>query len=127
MKTGKVLLTFTGSHDPFSASVVDSLSQAGPVLSMLQAMSFDHIYLFDTPGMAEQTQKTVAAIGKSFPDTNISTQKLSKLKNPTDHAMILRYLRQFLAKIVEKHKKNEFYPPCRIISCIHILMIRQTN
>jgi len=46
----QVLLTFTGFHDPFSPTVVERARHVGPVLSILDSLPFDAVYLFDTPG-----------------------------------------------------------------------------
>ncbi|NCD32186.1 MAG: hypothetical protein EOL87_02090 [Spartobacteria bacterium] len=107
MKQQKILLTFTGSHDPFSGSVIDGMKQVGPVLSMLQGMMFDRVVLFGTPGMKRQTDDTVVAIQKMFESVAVEVKELSKLNNPTDHAMIMRYLRKFAVDIIDAYPESE--------------------
>ena len=50
-----VLLTFTGFHDPYAVGLVGEVEQLGPILSLVQAKSFDHIILFSTPGTEQNT------------------------------------------------------------------------
>ena len=55
-KDPRILLTFTGFHDPFSAGAIAGTEQEGPVLSLVRAVPFDHIILFGTPGTGEITR-----------------------------------------------------------------------
>ena len=67
-----VLLTFTGFHDPYFKGLVDQEEQPGPILSLLSARSFDHIFLFDTPSTHGVTQETKDVI---FSAASISMPK----------------------------------------------------
>jgi hypothetical protein len=49
----KVLLSFTGFHDPFAASAATGEMRAGPVLTVVAERAFDRVYLFTTPKAAE--------------------------------------------------------------------------
>ena len=104
----RVLLTFTGFHDPFSPTVVEKARHVGPVLSILHHMPFDAVYLFDTPGAHENTLATIEEIETRFPDVDIQLKSLTKLTNPADHLGILAYLRTFLPEITEAHPEAEF-------------------
>jgi len=105
----KILLSFTGFHDPYSDSVVTRTKQAGPILSMLEAKSFDGIILFNTPGTAKQTADTITAIKKMFPALTVEVKELVDLRNPTDHILILRYLRKYTGEILESMPDSEFF------------------
>ena len=104
----KVILTFTGFHDPFSPTVVDGARRVGPVLSILDNLSFDALYLFDTPGAHDNTLATVDAVRERFAGLQISVKSLAKLADPTDHLGILSYLREFLPEIVNAHPDAQF-------------------
>src|SRR5687767_9473863 len=41
----KILLTFTGFHDPFSESAIASEREAGPVLTVCSERQFEMVYL----------------------------------------------------------------------------------
>jgi hypothetical protein len=42
----KILLTFTGFHDPYAVGLVGEDEQPGPILSLVGAKSFDRVVLF---------------------------------------------------------------------------------
>ena len=58
----RILLTFTGFHDPYSKGLVGEEEQPGPIVSLLQARSFDLVYLLSTPNTERNTAATVAAL-----------------------------------------------------------------
>jgi hypothetical protein len=51
----KVLLTFTGFHDPYVIGLVGQEEQPGPILSLVGARSFDRVILFSTPNTEKHT------------------------------------------------------------------------
>ena len=57
-----ILLTFTGFHDPYSKGLVDQEEQPGPILSLLNVRSFEHVFLFDTPTTRDISRNTKEAI-----------------------------------------------------------------
>lgn len=104
-----VLLSFTGFHDPYCASLIDGAQQAGPILSILETQSINAIFLFNTPGTAKNTEATVAAIKKSYPHIVIHVKDLPHLKDPTDHIRILRYLRPFARGILSTYPEGQLF------------------
>ncbi len=104
----EILLTFTGFHDPFAPTVVEDARRIGPILSVLHKLSFDAVYLFDTPGAHENTLSTIREIKTRFPGIVLNQKSLAKLQNPTDHLGILSYLRKFLPEIVKRHPNAKF-------------------
>ena len=105
----KVLLTFTGFHDPYCASVIDGAQQAGPILSMLEMRNIDALVLFNTPGAARHTEATLDAIRKSFPQITLACKDLPDLTDPTDHLKILRYLRRYTRTLLSEYPDGEFF------------------
>ena len=47
----RILLTFTGFHDPYAKGLVGEEEQPGPIISLLHARSFDLVYLLSTPAV----------------------------------------------------------------------------
>lgn len=104
----KALLSFVGFHDPYSDSGVQGLKHPGPIISMLNARSFDIVFLFDTPGTHCQLELTCAAIRKHFPDITVEVMAMETLTDPTDHIRILRYLRRYIDEIAKKHTGTDW-------------------
>ena len=85
----KVLLTFTGFHDPYSLGLVGEEQQAGPVLSLMQAKSFDHLMLISTPSTQTNAVETRDILKELLPSLGISVIH-APLNDPTDYSAILR-------------------------------------
>ncbi len=60
--TMNVLLSFVGFHDPYSRGLVGEQDQPGPILSLLEARSFDKVILFSTPNTSSLTDETLDAV-----------------------------------------------------------------
>jgi hypothetical protein len=58
----RILLTFTGFHDPYTMELVGQEEQPGPILSLVGVRSFDHIILFSTPNASKNTLATRDAL-----------------------------------------------------------------
>lgn len=67
----RILLSFTGFHDPYGDSPIDGAKDAGPILQMLACRPFDHVYLFQTPKLVERTERTIEEIQKRFPEITV--------------------------------------------------------
>lgn len=101
----KILLTFTGFHDPYSKGLVGEEDQPGPILSLVSQRSFDRIILFSTPNTEKNTAETVAALGER---TQIEVVFLP-LYDPTDYAAILKELRDKMRQIADEHPGSEYF------------------
>jgi transcriptional regulator with AAA-type ATPase domain len=104
----KVLLTFTGFHDPYSETVVERRKQAGPILSIVDAIGFDRIVLFDTPGTADNTRLTATALNDQHPEIPVDVHHAEELKDPTAHLRILAFLRKTLPPILKQFPDAQF-------------------
>jgi len=104
----EVLLTFTGFHDPYSKGLVDGAEHPGPILSILNAHYFDHVFLFDTPKTREITQNTQKAISEIHSQSHIHVVETS-LDDPTDYKRILETLRRNARTITEEFVSANFY------------------
>jgi DNA-binding NtrC family response regulator len=101
----RILLTFTGFHDPYSKGLVGEDEQPGPVLSLLQARSFDLVYLLSTPNTERNTAATAAAL-KERVDLKVVALPL---QDPTDYSAILKHLRSVTGTVVEEFPGAEYF------------------
>ena len=88
----RVLLTFTGFHDPFSAGPVEGTEQEGPILSLIRAHPVDNVILFSTPNTSELSRTTEQAIHERHPKISVQVRDL-RIEDPTDYLRILTELR----------------------------------
>lgn len=84
----KILLSFTGFHDPYGKSLVGKDDQPGPVLSAVNAVPFDRVILFSTPRTVEITGATALAIESRHHGLAVEVVDLA-LNDPTDYRSIL--------------------------------------
>ncbi|MFH2063895.1 MAG: RNA repair transcriptional activator RtcR family protein [Pseudomonadota bacterium] len=102
-----ILLTFTGFHDPYFKGLIDQVDQPGPILSLLASRSFDHIFLFDTPGTKNISEETKAVICK------LHTAEVhileTNLDDPTIYQDIFKALRENFRHILENFSSARFF------------------
>lgn len=103
-----ILLTFTGFHDPYSKGLVDQEEQPGPILSLLNVRSFEHVFLFDTPTTREISRNTKEAINALHPDCEVHVLDM-KLSDPTSYRDIFGGLKQHAHAIQEEHGPANFF------------------
>ncbi len=96
----KVLLTFTGFHDPYGVGLVSNDEQAGPILSLVREGSFDKLIIFSTPNTEKNTSATQEALRASAPNLIVERRDLL-LDDPTDYTAILRELRNHITEICD--------------------------
>jgi transcriptional regulator with AAA-type ATPase domain len=104
----KVLLTFTGFHDPYAASAATGEMRSGPILTVVAECRFDLVYLFSTPRAAEISLQTSRAIGERHPETKVVVLD-TPLKDPTNYLGILRQLRAHFKKLNAAHPDAEYF------------------
>lgn len=90
-----ILLTFTGSNDPFSRSAREGDAQAGPILTVLAERYFRSVFLFSTPRMTEVSQQTRDEIKARHPKLAVEILPVP-VKDPTDYTGILKSLREMV-------------------------------
>lgn len=103
----QILLTFTGFHDPYAKGLVGQDEQPGPILSLVQAKTFDQIILFSTPNTTGVTAATVAAIKAAKLKIAVEVREIP-LDDPTDYFAILRGLRGHIRDIVHRFQDGVF-------------------
>ena len=102
-----ILLSFTGSHDPFSKSAQDGDARTGPVLTILAERTYSVVYLFTTPRMADISAETSKEIRGRYPDTCVKIMEVP-LKDPTNYIGILRQIRSHFKTIRAEHPNEKF-------------------
>jgi DNA-binding NtrC family response regulator len=101
----RILLTFTGFHDPYSKGLVGEDEQPGPIVSLLQARSFDLVYLLSTPNTERNTAATAAALKGRVELREVALP----LQDPTDYGAILKNLRSITAAVAENFPGAEYF------------------
>lgn len=102
-----VLLTFTGFHDPYFKGLVDEEEQVGPILSLLSAKPFDHVFLFSTPSTEDLTEETRGAINSLYPGASVEILEVNA-DDPTDYSEIIISLRNHVRQIQESLPSAHF-------------------
>lgn len=102
----KILLTFTGFHDPYSTDLVGE-EELGPILSLVRTVGFDRVVLFSTPNTAKNTAETASALHERHSGIVIESHEMS-IVDPTDYVTIIHELRKHARSIVEKSSGAEF-------------------
>jgi len=97
----KVLLTFTGFHDPYSVGLVGEELQPGPIVSLIHARAFEHVVLVSTPNTRRNTIETQSALEKLCPHLQVTVIEAS-LSDPTDYHAILRELRTKVRPVISQ-------------------------
>ncbi len=103
----RVLLTFTGLHDPFVPTATEGVVEAGPVLTVVAERPFEAIYLFSTPKTSEISVETKKAIQEKHKGTKVEILDVP-LKDPTNYLGILRQLRKHFRAIQRRHPDAAF-------------------
>lgn len=103
-----ILLSFTGFHDPFVPTAIEGEMDTGPVLSVVGERSFDHVYLFSTPRLAERSEETRKAILDRKANVKVTVLEVP-LKDPTNYLGILRQLRGHFKKINAAHNEARYF------------------
>lgn len=103
----RVLLTFTGFHDPFVPTATEGVVDAGPVLTVVAERPFDAVYLFSTPKTSGISAATKEAIQEKHKGTKVEILDVP-LKDPTNYLGILRQLRKHFRSIQRQHPDAAF-------------------
>lgn len=104
----KVLLTFTGFHDPFSRGLIAEEEQPGPILSLVAAHPFDVVILFSTPATQEITCQTQTEITNRHPNIEVRILDVP-LSDPTDYTAILTHLRRHITAVQDDLQDGAFF------------------
>jgi DNA-binding NtrC family response regulator len=105
----KTLITFVGTRDPYTDSLVENLERNGPILGLLTAeRSFNRIILISQPALREKCMATNEAINRLFPHILIEKLEVDIL-DPISYPEILRELRRLIPLISELAGNDMLY------------------
>src|SRR5208282_5603893 len=104
----KILLTFTGVHDPFAKTSIAGEKEAGPVLTVTAAQQFDCVHLFSTPATAEISTQTKEELQKRNQSLAVEISDVP-LKDPASHLGIPKQLKSRFKKISKQNPKAEYF------------------
>ncbi len=104
----KILLSFTGFHDPFAEIPIAGEKETGPVLTVTSERQFDRVYLFSTPSTAEISTQTKEELQKRNKSLAVDICDVP-LKDPTNYLGILKQLRSHFRAISKENHDAEFF------------------
>jgi len=104
----KILLTFTGFHDPFAEVSIAGEKEAGPVLTVTLERQFDRIYLFATPNTTEISTQTKEELQNRHKGLAVEICNVP-LKDPTNYLGILKQLRSHFKHISKQNPDGEYF------------------
>ena len=104
----KILLTFTGVHDPFAGNAVTGEPEPGPVLTVTSAQPFDCVHLFSTQDTAEISMQTKEALEQRNKTLAVEICDM-RFKDPADHLEILKQLKARFKRIHKQHPRSEYF------------------
>ncbi len=104
----KILLTFTGVHDPFAKISGAGENVTGPVLTVASAQQFDCVHLFSTPGTAENSTQTKQELQKRNKSLTVEICDVP-LKTPANRLGIPQQLKSRFKKISKKNPNAEYF------------------
>src|SRR5208282_282452 len=104
----KILLTFTGVHDPFAKTSIAGEQQAGPVLTVTAAQPFDCVHLLSVPDMAKISAQTKEELQKRNQSLTVEICD-APLKDPANLLGIPKQLKSRFKKISQPNPKAEYF------------------
>jgi len=104
----RILLTFTGFHDPYSKGLIGEEEQPGPIITLAREMQFDRAILFSTPSTSTHSVGTRDALGQVSPETAIEIYDFP-LIDPTDYEAIRQALQSWITKRGGCGSEDEFF------------------
>lgn len=92
------LFAFVDPKDPFAPGELAEEQFPGPILSILSAKNFDHIFLFYTPHTRKNAQETEAEALQRYPNCRITLHELP-ISDPKNYRVLIGFLRAIVQKL----------------------------
>src|SRR5258708_2393400 len=82
------LFAFVDPKDPFTPGEIAGEQLPGPILSIMSAKQFRHLFLFHTPHTREQTVATEKEVSSRYPECQIVVHELT-ISDPKDYSSVM--------------------------------------
>ncbi|HXJ07273.1 MAG TPA: RNA repair transcriptional activator RtcR family protein [Candidatus Acidoferrum sp.] len=82
------LFAFVDPKDPFAASEIAGEQLPGPILSIMSAKQFRHLFLFHTPHTRERAVATEKEVSSRYPECQIVVNELP-VSDPKDYSSVM--------------------------------------
>jgi transcriptional regulator with AAA-type ATPase domain len=102
------LFSFIDLKDPFAASDIAGEDVPGPILSLMNARQFEHVFLFHTPHTRTNAIATEQEISRRHPQCRIRTCELP-VSDPKDYSKVIDALSPAIRDLVAQGIKGLNY------------------
>src|SRR5437899_6202444 len=82
------LFAFVDPKDPFTPGEIAGEQLPGPILSIMSAKQFRHLFLFHTPHTREHAADTEREVSSRYPECHIVVNELP-ISDPKDYSSIM--------------------------------------
>ena len=94
------LFAFVDPKDPFTAGEIAGEELPGPILSIMSARQFRHLFLFHTPHTREHTVATEKEVSSRYPECQIVVHELL-VSDPKDYSSVMGRLARTVRRLMK--------------------------
>jgi two-component system response regulator HydG len=94
------LFAFVDPKDPFTPGEVAGEQLPGPILSIMSAQQFRHLFLFHTPHTREHAVATEKEVSSRYPECQIAVHELP-VSDPKDYSSVMGRLAQTVRRLMK--------------------------
>jgi len=102
------LFSFIDLKDPFTPSDIAGEDVPGPILSLMSAREFEHVFLFHTPHTRPNAIATEQEISRRHPECHIRLRELA-VSDPKDYSKVIDKLSPAVRDLVAQGSKGINY------------------
>jgi DNA-binding NtrC family response regulator len=105
----RTLITFVGTRDPYTDTLVENMERTGPILGLLMAgQNFNRVVLISQPSLKDRAVSTREAINHLLPHIIVEMLDVNII-DPISYSEILSELRRLFPLISEKTGNDMLY------------------
>lgn len=94
------LFAFVDPKDPFTASEIAGEQLPGPILSIMSAKQFRHLFLFHTPHTREHAVATEKEVSRRYPECQIVVNELL-VSDAKDYSSVMGHLGRTVRRLMK--------------------------
>src|SRR5229473_42744 len=94
------LFAFADPKDPFTAGEIAGEQLPGPILSIMSAKQFGHLFLFHTPHTRENAVATEKEVSDRYPECQIVVNELT-VSDPKDYSSVMGRLARTVRRLMK--------------------------